>query len=338
MNKKNKEFTEKLLWEILNIPSYTGNELMLAKYFEGLFKKNKFKIRLIMHSKERASLIATFGKPNIAYCTHLDTAIEWEKPSKVDNTIYGIGACDAKGALACQTTAALELAKQGKDISVAFLAGEESDSIGARYLKNHKTLPVKYIIHGEPTNAEFINKTGSVVELELIARGKKGHSSCKNNDISSIFKLINTLTDLKEMCTNNDYIFHIGNIDGGGVTPSSFPEISTALLQIRGYEKSQKILNLIKDTCHKDISIKTIYLNDYCELITLPNYNNKSVWFGSDAGILQDKYEQLLVGPGDIKRAHKKEEYIQLKELYKGVKCYLDAYNFLDKGEKNDKL
>ena len=210
-----KKEVEKILFDSLRIPSYTGEELEIAKEFDSFLKKYNFKTKLIQHTNKRASLIATYGNPKIAFCTHFDTAIKWKEPLKKDNKIFGIGACDAKGSLACQTAVALKLAEEGKPIGIAFLAGEESDSIGALYLKeNSNLLTTKYLIHGEPTKSEFVTRTASIVELKLIAKGKKGHSSCRNNEISSIHKLLKALSIIEEFCNRNELIFHIGDING----------------------------------------------------------------------------------------------------------------------------
>ena len=47
MNKESKNFVENLLWDILNIPYYTGNELNIARYFKNMFKQNKFKTKTL---------------------------------------------------------------------------------------------------------------------------------------------------------------------------------------------------------------------------------------------------------------------------------------------------
>lgn len=334
------ENTEKLakeiLWQSLLIPSFTGSESKLANYYADLFKSNGFDVNIVKHTKNRWSVIAKYGNPKCAFCTHLDTAIEWEPPNKDEEGFYGIGACDAKGSLACQASIAILLSKLNKSVAVAFLAGEESDSIGARYLAENNILNVEFIIHGEPTEGIFIDRTASVLELKLKTKGEKGHSSCKNNEISAIHKLLKELDKIEKICNSNNFIFHIGNINGGGTLPSSFPEMSEALLQLRGYKKSKDILKEIKNVVSSNTIIDIIYMNDYCNFITLPQQKNKSVLFGSDAGILQNKYKQMLVGPGDIKRGHKKDEFITNTEINMGLQCFYDAYIFLNDRSKNE--
>lgn len=317
---------EEILIQSLNIPSYTGEEKKLAYYFYDLFRKKHFTTKLIQHSENRTSLIATYGNPKIAFCTHLDTAIEWQKPRIEGNVIYGIGACDAKASLACQASVAIELSKKQEEIAVLFLAGEESDSIGAKYIERNPLESIQYVIHGEPTNCEFITRTASVLELEIKVRGEKGHSSCKNNHISAIHKLLKTLAKLEEVCERNNLIFHIGNINGGGIAPSSFPEMSSAMIQVRGYQKADEIYHRLKKECNSDIMFNILYKNNSCNLLTVEGYRSREVLFGSDAAILQSIYQQMLVGPGDINRGHKPDEFIKKEELYRGTKCLVDAY------------
>lgn len=330
-----KNFTEKILFDALNIPSHSGNEKEIALYFSDLFKKHNFVVENIEHSKNRNSIIAYYGHPKIAFSTHLDTAIEWKKPEVKNDIIYGIGACDAKASLACQASMAIKLSEMQKDIAVMFVAGEETDSIGAKYIEKNPVKDIVYVIHGEPTNGDFITRTASVLEIEIEVKGEKGHSSCKNNDISSIHRLLKVLNEIQTICKENDLIFHIGNIVGGGDSPSSFPDHSTAMIQMRGYLKSEEILKMIKNKIDSNVKINVIYKNNTCKLLTVDGYNKREVLFGSDAAILQDVYEQLLVGPGDIERGHKPDEFITKDELFVGLKCLEDAYFFLEKKLNN---
>lgn len=317
-----------ILWESLWIPSKTGMEKEMALFCAELLQQRNFKVNVVDHSENRASISAFFGNPTVAFCTHLDTAIDWREPRIEGERIYGIGACDAKGSLACQASVAINLAKNDKPIALLFLAGEENDSVGAKYIAENPLSNIKYIIHGEPTGGAFVTKTASVVELEIIVKGQHGHSSCDNNEISSIHRLISIINNLKKQCVNNALTFHVGCIRGGD-SPSSFPLNAVAMVQIRGYLKTSEIIAITKKLCTDSVEINEMFRNECCNYITLPDYPRYNAFFGSDAAFLQAQYSQLLVGPGEIVRGHKIDEFIFKNEIEQGVEALFNAYDFL---------
>ncbi|GIT67471.1 MAG: hypothetical protein Ct9H300mP25_09430 [Acidobacteriota bacterium] len=80
---------------------------------------------------DRANVIATITKsdPEIVFSTHIDCVPPFF-PSRIDgDTLYGRGACDAKGILAAQITALEQLRTSGeKRVGLLVVVGEEHGS------------------------------------------------------------------------------------------------------------------------------------------------------------------------------------------------------------------
>src|SRR4029453_19342067 len=87
-----------------------------------------------------------------------------------DGHLYGLGACDMKGALAAMLVAAAELANDGPGagrLALVFTADEEHGSeFGSRYLAECGAGPAEAIRIGEPGGID-----GDWDQLQTISRG-----------------------------------------------------------------------------------------------------------------------------------------------------------------------
>lgn len=95
-----------LTLELVRIPSPTGQELELARYYASQLEAMGLEVRLEYVEANRPNVIATLrgegGGKNLILAGHLDT-IPQEKcapPRRDPSRVYGRGACDMKGSLA----------------------------------------------------------------------------------------------------------------------------------------------------------------------------------------------------------------------------------------------
>jgi acetylornithine deacetylase len=110
----------------------------------------------------RANIIATTDAlPRVVLSTHIDTVPPHISSSEDADYIYGRGACDTKGIIAAQITAAENLRAAGvKEIGLLFTVEEETNSNGARLANTHPIASgCRYLINGEPTQNKLA--TGS---------------------------------------------------------------------------------------------------------------------------------------------------------------------------------
>jgi [amino group carrier protein]-lysine/ornithine hydrolase len=91
------------------------------------------------------------GSKQIVLLGHIDTVPGEIKVEQIDNLLYGRGAVDAKGPLACFVDAAVQVGEvDGWQIVVIGAVDEERDSVGARFVANQYR--PDFAIIGEPNN------------------------------------------------------------------------------------------------------------------------------------------------------------------------------------------
>lgn len=319
---------EQLLLDILKVDSLTGHEAVLADYLCNILSQDGFEIIEIEHGVDRKSLVAKYGTPKIAFCSHLDTALPYNMPKRESNIIYGIGAGDTKASVATQIIFAQELRKQNKDIMLLLLAGEESDSVGAHSVIDKNLLNVDYMIHGEPTNGYIGEATAGVIEIELVAEGMIGHSSILGFEQSSIYSLFINLNLMNQICKKKDWRFHIGSVHAGSA-PGDFPKRSAAMVQIRSFCNIQKVLDVLNMIVGNKAKMNIIYASEPCFFHCVDGMKTKRFWFGSDASLFSGHCMQILLGPGNIERAHSVDEFISVDEIKVGIKNMIYVYQTL---------
>jgi LysW-gamma-L-lysine carboxypeptidase len=96
------------------------------------------------------------GPREILLLGHIDTVPGQIAVEPVDDLLYGRGSVDAKGPLACFTAAAAAAqVPPGWRLTVIGAVGEESDSPGARYVRDHYARPEMVVI-GEPSGWDHV--------------------------------------------------------------------------------------------------------------------------------------------------------------------------------------
>lgn len=151
---------------LIEIPSVSSNEDEVTNYLADYLTSNGLTVEWIpvQQNPPRNNLYAYIGETRqtkILVTSHVDTVPPFFPYRIEGNKIYGRGSNDDKGSVAAQTTAFLELIKEGKikegDASLLFVVGEEVNGIGMRVaseklddLKSWST-----VIFGEPTERKL---------------------------------------------------------------------------------------------------------------------------------------------------------------------------------------
>ncbi len=149
---------------------------------------------------EKINLIATTrgGKPGeaeLALVCHTDTvpyAGDWKEavhPVVRNGKLYGRGACDVKGFLACvlETIAGLDAARLSKPLAVVLTADEEIGCVGAKRLAAKKAIQARYTLVGEPTGLRPVYAGKGYALAEIVVRGRESHSAFPARGRSAIF-------------------------------------------------------------------------------------------------------------------------------------------------------
>ncbi|MEK7855855.1 MAG: M20/M25/M40 family metallo-hydrolase, partial [Acidobacteriota bacterium] len=143
---------------LMSIPSTSGDEEAVGFWLRDHLVSLGWTVELQSVSEKQNNVIATLNDtPWVWLSTHMDTVPPFIAPTEDDEKIYGRGACDAKGIIAAQITAAEQLRAEGvTDIGLLYTVEEERASTGAKVANLHQlAAKCEYMINGEPTESRL---------------------------------------------------------------------------------------------------------------------------------------------------------------------------------------
>src|SRR5437773_3190924 len=141
---------------LIDIESITNNEervrQFLYQYLAPLAAEHGGSVELLEVEPRRHNVFAQWGEPlAVTLSTHIDTVPPYFASREDDGHIWGRGACDTKGIIACMIKAVESLLDAGeRHVALLFVVGEERNSAGA-YRAAREPRGSRYIINGEPT-------------------------------------------------------------------------------------------------------------------------------------------------------------------------------------------
>jgi len=311
---------------LVNLASVTGHEKACAEYVKGYLVQLGFEAELMPVSRDRANVLATWGKPDIVLSTHLDTVPPFFPAHEDAERIYGRGSCDAKGILAAQVSAAERLKQDGvRDFALLFLVGEETVSDGAREANLHPR-GSRYIINGEPTDNKLVVGCKGNLRIDVRARGKMAHSAYPHLGVNAIDKLLDVLEDLRKIplpvnAELGPSTMNIGVITGGRAA-NVVPDLAVAQILIRTVVDSaplrRGIVEIVAGRCEVDFVRDTPLLT----MGKIDGYDTDVVAFTTDLPSLTNWGRPLLLGPGSISMAHTESESVRKADLATAADLY----------------
>lgn len=324
-----------LTQKLIEIPSITADEKNIGQYLAEFLTDNGFCVSPQQVQPNRFNLIATLAEnPVVFLCTHMDTVSPHIPFSADETTIYGRGACDAKGPLAAMIEALLTLQKNGETrIGLLIVVGEEFDSIGAKFANKEANFSSKYIIVGEPTDNKLaIGQKGTLL-IRLKTVGVAAHSAFPELGQSAIRKLCEVLPDLWQLEFEPDSFFgeshlNIGTVSGGSKV-NVIPARAEAEIIIRLAHPVRDVLERIRAAVNDRAEIAVISQSDPIRMPAVPGFATFIAGFGSDVPYLGNFGQPLLIGPGSIHLAHNPGESILKQELIEGSLTYLKLIRYL---------
>jgi succinyl-diaminopimelate desuccinylase len=190
--------------DLLRCPSVTPAEAGALSLIEGVLKAADFEVHRVTFAEPSTApvenLYARIGKasPHLAFAGHTDVVppgeqAKWTHPpfagEIADGTLYGRGAVDMKGAIACALAATLDhLAARGgrPKGSISFLITGDEEGIAVngtvKLIKwaAERGETFDHCILGEPSNAAMIGDTIKIgrrgsLNGTLVVTGKQGH-------------------------------------------------------------------------------------------------------------------------------------------------------------------
>jgi acetylornithine deacetylase len=315
---------------LMAIPSVSGDEEAVGFFLKNHLESLGWKTELQRVSENQNNVIAYLNDtPRVWFSTHMDTVPPFITPTEDDERIHGRGACDAKGIIAAQITAAEELRQQGvEDIGLLFTVEEERTSTGARAANGHPmAAKCEYLINGEPTDNDLAVGSKGTFRVRIKTSGKAAHSAYPEEGESAIEKLLDILGDVRTTRFPHDEFFgettvNIGTVEGG-VALNVVPPRAEAGLAIRLTTKRGPVERALESVVRGRGEIEVLSCSEPVRMLPVDGFDQKVVRFTTDIPYLTNWGQPLLLGPGSILVAHTKDEFVLKKDLEEAVRLYV---------------
>jgi len=265
-----------------------------------------------------------------------------------DGKLYGRGSCDTKGFIAAALTAlgTIELSRSKKPLALIFTADEEIGLRGAKQLAQAKPLRARYSIVGEPTSLKPIRAGKGYSLAEVIVKGREAHSAYPALGASAVFRaarLINRLEAIAVQLKEDQHAafdppfttLNIGLIHGGSAKNVLAGECRFTLeWRPIPTQPSDHVLNLLEsaiqeetqkdpkfqckvDASRADSGFETSLDSPLIKLLEkATGLDSGTVAFGTEAAQMMELgSESVVIGPGDIREAHRTGEFVPVAEL-----------------------
>jgi len=372
----NKTRLIKLTQDLIRINSENpnGNEYEIARWVKRYLEKFGVTVRLYEFSPKRTNVIAVVrGKDkskSLLITPHLDTVpagTAWKNApfaAKIKNgRMYGLGATDCKGNLACALEAINSLAEEkiklGYDLIFAATANEESGSeFGLISLLDKGILKPSAAMVLDADDFEVVVAQKGLMQLKIAIKGKKAHGAYPWLGINAIDIGLDILSELKKIkfsYSKNKYLrpptMNIGTIKGGDKVNvvAGHCEFELDFRYLPGMSAAV-LLKQIKKIAAKHskkfrIEIEGIQkpylINETHPLVR--GFQEAGAKFGVTCPVrgsegatvitfFQDKHIPAIAsGFGSEGMAHMSDEYVKVDNLYKGslvLEEFLKSYEF----------
>ena len=316
---------------LVDIESITGNEKAvgdwLFDYLQPLAAEYGGTLERIEVEPNRFNLLAIWGDPVVTMSTHLDTVPPFFASREDEEFIWGRGACDVKGIIACMIHAAKALLAEGRrGFALLFVVGEERNSAGAYFMAN-KPRGSRYLINGEPTSCKLALGSKGALRYELVASGRMAHSAYPELGESAIEKLLDALERVRRI----DWPVHpvlgpstlnIGTI-AGGRAPNVVPDEARAELLIRLVDDPAPVRAAVLAACAGLVEAKEQLCIPAILMDARPGFETDVMKYTTDIPAFGGAWgTPLLLGPGTIHVAHTSQERVPKAELLKATGLY----------------
>ena len=312
---------------LMEIESTSGNEGAVIAWIDEYLQRAQWTTRRIPVTPGRDAVLASsVHRPLVTLSTHLDTVPPYIPPRLDGHTLWGRGACDAKGIAAAMIFAAERLRAESVPVALLFVVGEEVTHDGAEAANRIPTTS-KVLINGEPTGSTLAVGTKGAMRFTLRTRGSAAHSAYPHLGKSAISELVRLLAELETLSLPSDPVLgettiNIGVISGG-VADNVMAPVAEARLMARLVTPPETLVVALKSWLRDRAEFEQSITVSLARLGTLPGFPTSVAAFATDIPKLTNWGTPYLFGPGSIHVAHRDDEHVNVEELVAAVDRYV---------------
>jgi acetylornithine deacetylase len=311
--------------ELIDIDSTTGKEQAAGEWLALRLERLGYSVARQPVADGRFNVLAHLDAPEVVLSTHFDCVPPFFPSEVRRDTLFGRGACDAKGILAAQIAAVERLRGAGeRRVGLLFVVGEERGSDGA-VVANATPAGSAFLVNGEPTDNRLAAATRGILRLRLTASGRAAHSSAPDHGESAIDKLLDALIGMRTLQWPADAelgrtFYTIGLIEGG-VAPNVISPSAWAEVMFRTVGSADAVIEIAR-TLEPAIAIEEVLRVPPVRLHTIDGIASAVFPFTTDVPLLDRWGTPLLYGPGSFLVAHTAGEHVAIADLAAAVDGY----------------
>jgi acetylornithine deacetylase len=317
----------RLAAELMSIDSTSGQEGELMAHVSLMLESRGWRVKRIPVTPGRMNAFATcVHEPLVTLSTHLDTVPPYIPPRIVGDTLWGRGACDAKGIAAAMILAAEELRERDCPVSLLFVVGEEVSHDGA-HAANEQPGTSRVLIDGEPTEGKLGLGTKGAMRAIIRTAGVAAHSAYPELGDSAITKLVTLLQELPQLELPHDDLLgattiNVGQISGG-IADNVIAPHAEARIMVRLVSDAEEVWRLLEQWVAGRATLERGSMVPAMRLSTVPGFETTIAAFATDVPELARWGKPYLYGPGSIHVAHTAQERVTRAELLAAVDGYV---------------
>jgi acetylornithine deacetylase len=317
----------RLAAELMAIDSTSGQEGELMAHVSLMLESRGWRVTRIPVTPGRMNVFATcVREPLVTLSTHLDTVPPYIPPRIVNDTLWGRGACDAKGIAAAMIFAAEQLRERHCPVALLFVVGEELSHDGA-HAANEQPGTSRVLIDGEPTELKLGLGTKGAMRAIIRTTGVAAHSAYPELGDSAITKLVALLHELPSLALPHDDLLgattiNVGQI-AGGVADNVIAPNAEARIMVRLVSDADEVWRMLEVWLAGRATIERGSMVPAMRLSSLPGFETTIAAFATDVPALTRWGKAYLYGPGSIHVAHTAQERVTRAELLEAVSGYV---------------
>ena len=315
--------------DLMGTESTSGHEGAVVALAERRLAERGWTVQRIPVSPGRDDLLATSGRDPVAtLSTHLDTVPPYIPPRLEGDTLYGRGACDAKGIAAAMVCAGERLRGRGVPVALLFVVGEETAHDGAHAANASPLRPpsARVLIDGEPTESTLAVGTKGALRFTLRTRGRAAHSAYPHLGDSATARLVRLLGELDGLALPADPLLGATTVNvgmlAGGVADNVIAPWAEARLMARLVTSPESALDLFTRWVDGRAEVEPGVSVPPVRLGVVPGFATSVAAFATDIPALGAWGAPFLFGPGSIHVAHTDDEHVSIAELRAAVDAY----------------
>ncbi len=299
---------------------------------------------------------------------HTDTVPydpNWDEALRLterEGKLYGRGSCDTKAFIAATLTAveAVDLKHLAQPLALIFTADEEIGLLGAKRLAAARAIRSHYAIVGEPTSLRPMRAGKGYCLAEITIKGREAHSAYPSLGSSAVFAAARLIADIESIARKLESDQHaafdppfttlnVGLVHGGtaknviagqcrftlewrpipGQDPKRLLDLLFAAIEEERTRDPDFVCEV--DAARADQGFETSHDSNLVTMLEGISGNEAgTVAFGTEAAQLAELgAEAVVLGPGNIRVAHRTGEFVSVDELERCVEILTKAVETL---------